>query len=119
MYLTPKLIRSLGLAFVKSYVAKGWDVIACVRDVNTMPKIENVRVFKLDVASLTDAKVVSRRFTPQMGAKAHGIQVAGEILALGIKLDVVLHNAAQSLDPSPLAETPAAILDLSYEINVS
>lgn len=45
--------------------------------------------------------------------------MAGEIRALGIKLDVVLHNAAQSLDPSPLLETPAAILDLSYEVNVS
>jgi NAD(P)-dependent dehydrogenase (short-subunit alcohol dehydrogenase family) len=38
-------------------------------------------------------------------------------LALGVKLDVVLHNAAVSLDPSPLVETAAGILDLSYEVN--
>jgi putative NADH-flavin reductase len=59
-YRLPLLNPSLGLAFVESYRAKGWDVIACVRDPRSMPQIDGVKVYKLDLGSLTDSKMASR-----------------------------------------------------------
>lgn len=48
----------IGLEFVRQYAAKGFKVIAAVRDVTTMPPIEGVQTYKIDATSLTDAHIV-------------------------------------------------------------
>jgi len=57
-----ELTRSIGLEFVKIYLAKGWTVIAAVRDPSSFPKDtdggDKLKVVKLDAGSLTDAKDV-------------------------------------------------------------
>jgi NAD(P)-dependent dehydrogenase (short-subunit alcohol dehydrogenase family) len=50
--------RGIGLALVKAFVAKGYQVIAAVRDPAKMETVEGVIVLKLESASPDDAKAV-------------------------------------------------------------
>lgn len=55
-----RLSCSIGLEFTKIYAAKGWDVIAAVRDPSSFPAVEgSIRTVKIDAASTTDAAEVS------------------------------------------------------------
>ena len=56
----PFILCSIGLAFVHAYAERGWSIIAAVRDPSKMPDIPGIKVIKIEVDSLTDAKSVSR-----------------------------------------------------------
>ncbi|TYJ53577.1 hypothetical protein B9479_005782 [Cryptococcus floricola] len=95
--------RGIGLEIAKSYLEKGWKVVAAVRDVGKMPKLEgDLLVLKIDAASLTDAQEAAQELRTK-----HNIH----------DLTILLANAGVGLMGPTLAQTPAASFDKSIQIN--
>ena len=55
----PLIDCSVGLGFVHAFLEKGYTVIAAIRDVSKMPKLDGVITVKIAADSKTDAKQVS------------------------------------------------------------
>lgn len=70
------------MEFVRQYAAKGFKVIAAVRDVTTMPAIEGVLTYKIDATSLTDAHIV--KLLPNHSFTSHVHVTLGRWRAQGL-----------------------------------
>ncbi|CAD6586501.1 MAG: hypothetical protein TREMPRED_004438 [Tremellales sp. Tagirdzhanova-0007] len=91
--------RGIGLAFVQAYAERGWSVIAAVRDLSKMPDVPGIKVIKIEVDSLTDAKLA--------------------IEALGLKeLDLVIANAGVNISEAPVKDLDLDDYDLTWKVNV-
>ncbi|ODN85279.1 hypothetical protein L198_07603 [Cryptococcus wingfieldii CBS 7118] len=95
--------RGIGLEIAKSYLDKGWKVVAAVRDVGKMPKLEgDLLVLKIDAAYLTDAQEAAQELRTR-----HNIH----------DLTILLANAGVGLMGPTLAQTPVASFEESIQIN--
>ncbi|WVQ76081.1 hypothetical protein IAR50_005720 [Cryptococcus sp. DSM 104548] len=95
--------RGIGLEIANSYLKRSWRVVAAVRDVGKMPKLDgDLVVVKIDSGSLTDAEEAAQELRTK-----HNIH----------QLDIVLANAGVGLYGPSLLKVPAASFDQSIKIN--
>ncbi|WVQ81962.1 hypothetical protein IAT38_004089 [Cryptococcus sp. DSM 104549] len=96
--------RGVGLGIAKVFLAKGWTVVAAVRNPTTMPALEGKLItVKVEAASYTDATEAVEELKTK-----HNIT----------RLDVVIANAGISDSWTHLNKIKPAILDRHYEVNV-
>ncbi|WVQ81967.1 hypothetical protein IAT38_004094 [Cryptococcus sp. DSM 104549] len=96
--------RGVGLGFAKVYLQKGWTVIAAVRDLSKLPKLEGkVIPVKIDSSSLTDAKEAIEELKTK-----HGIT----------RLNIVLANAGHAESFGPARDYDIAGFDRIQQVNV-
>ncbi|WVQ81970.1 hypothetical protein IAT38_004097 [Cryptococcus sp. DSM 104549] len=96
--------RGIGVGFAKTYLEKGWTVIAAARDVSKIPKLEGkVIPVKIDSSSLTDAIEAVEELKTK-----HGIT----------KLDVVIANAGIAVGVGPVSSFDLAELNPTLDVNV-
>ncbi|WVQ81960.1 hypothetical protein IAT38_004087 [Cryptococcus sp. DSM 104549] len=96
--------RGVGLGLTKVYLAKGYTVVAAVRNPATFPALEGkVIPVKIESVSYTDAAEAVEELKTK-----HNIT----------RLDIVIANAGISQDWAGLKTIKPTILDQHYEVNV-
>ncbi|WVQ81964.1 hypothetical protein IAT38_004091 [Cryptococcus sp. DSM 104549] len=96
--------RGIGLGIAKIYLAKGWTVVAAVRDPSKLPQLEgNVIPVKIEAISLTDAKEAVEELKTK-----HNIT----------HLDLVIANAGISQDFDAIKTIDLDVLEQHHAVNV-
>ncbi|CAD6578757.1 MAG: hypothetical protein TREMPRED_002262 [Tremellales sp. Tagirdzhanova-0007] len=95
--------RGVGLGFVHAFLEKGYTVIAAIRDVSKMPKLDGVITVKIAADSKTDAKQAMEDLR-----STHKITT----------LDIVIANAAINPSGEHFKDTDPEDMEAAWRVNV-
>nr|XP_018265606.1 uncharacterized protein I303_01976 [Kwoniella dejecticola CBS 10117]OBR87764.1 hypothetical protein I303_01976 [Kwoniella dejecticola CBS 10117] len=96
------LLDRLGFGLTKLFLSRGYKVIAAVRDISSMVKLDGVIFVKIDAESLTDPKQAVETLQAEYGIK---------------HLDIVIANSGICSDQDPISSIDPESFTHHFNIN--